>query len=211
MAFVMSLMLTVPIIEVQVVVFMLQALVRLQVFSNHFAYIGERFGFRYFGLLNGISSLVAGSFGLLGYLLQVYSLFVAKGNFSLSYFFVAALVLSSSIFPFVLRKKDQHNAAVEEEKRENGDLETQTGDEANDLVAGVNGTDDEEYYGAMVEDPSYDAFMAFFDPSYEAFLVFLYSPSEQAPKDETKAEKATSTARGCREMGPKLRIAGPVH
>ena len=191
MAFVMSIMLTVPIIEVQVVVFMLQALIRLQLFSNHFAYIGERFGFRHFGLLNGISSLMAGSFGLLGYLLQVYSLFVAKGNFSLSYFFVAALVLSSSIFPFVLRKKDQHNAAVEEEKRENGDLETaQTGDEGNILLAGVNGTDDEEYYGAMVE-----------DPSYEAFLAFLYSPSEQAPKDETKAEEATSTARGCGEMG----------
>ena len=68
MAFVMSIMLTVPIIEVQVVVFMLQALVRLQVFSNHFAYIGERFGFRHFGLLNGFSSLVAGSFDLLGYL-----------------------------------------------------------------------------------------------------------------------------------------------
>jgi len=199
MAFVMSLMLTVPIIEVQVVVFMLQALIRLQLFSNHFAYIGERFGFRHFGLINGISSLVAGSFGLLGYLLQVYSLFVAKGNFSLSYFFVAALVLSSSIFPFVLRKKDHHDAAVEEEKRENGDLEiARTGDEGNVLVAGVNGTDDEEYYGAMVEDPSFDAFMAFLDPSYEAFLAFLYSPSEQAPKDETKAEKATSTAQGCR-------------
>lgn len=106
MAFVMSLLLTVPNLELQVMVFLLQALVRLQVFSNHFAYIAERFGFRHFGLLNGISSLIAGMFGLLGYMLQIFSVFIANGNFGLSFFMVAGLVLSSCVFPFVLKRKD---------------------------------------------------------------------------------------------------------
>ena len=77
----MSILLTIPIIELQVVVFPLQPFVRLQVFSNHYAYLAERFGFRHFGLLNGISSLVAGTFGLLGYTLQIFSVYIANGNY----------------------------------------------------------------------------------------------------------------------------------
>ncbi len=106
MSLVMSILLTLPIIEVQVIVFLLQALVRLQVFSNHFAYIAERFGFRHFGLLNGISSLIAGAFGLLGYPLQIFSVFIAAGNFGVSYFIVAGLLITTGIFPFVLKRKD---------------------------------------------------------------------------------------------------------
>jgi len=137
MALVMSLLLTVPNIEVQVVVFLLQSLVRLQVFSNHFAYIGERFGFRHFGLLNGISSLVAGAFGLLGYMLQIFSVFIANGNYGLSYFIVAGLILSSSIFPILLKRKDQAKLAEADQVKlaevESSASESKDGDIHKDL------------------------------------------------------------------------------
>lgn len=45
MAFVIAILLTIPIIEVQVFKFLVQALVRLQVFTYLFAYIADRFGF----------------------------------------------------------------------------------------------------------------------------------------------------------------------
>jgi len=175
MALVMSLLLTVPVIEVQLIVFMLQALVRLQVFSNHFSYLGERFGFRHFGLLNGISSLVAGAFGLLGYTLQIYSLFIAKGNFSLSYFMVAVLVVASSLFPYVLKQKDR--SVIQKD----------------DVHAG-------EQIDETVDSSSFDAFLEFLYGSrwvpsgYEAFQEFLYGPSEEEPQDETKVNNSiTST------------------
>mmetsp|Transcript_6881 Transcript_6881/g.15208 ORF Transcript_6881/g.15208 Transcript_6881/m.15208 type:complete len:1147 (+) Transcript_6881:201-3641(+) len=171
MALVMAIMLTIPIIEVQVVVFLLQALVRLQVFSNHFSYIGERFGFRHFGLLNGLSSLVAGSFGLLGYLLQIYSLFVAKGAYSMSYFMVAGLVVSSSIFPFILKKKDQ--AAMEKEKRREGRESIKVN--GGELGKQFKQSDGEETN--PISD-SFDEFLCYLsrvrDNSYESFLDFLY-------------------------------------
>jgi len=190
MAFTMSLMLTVPFIEVQVVVFLLQALVRLQVFSNHFAYIAERFGFRHFGLLNGISSLVAGAFGLFGYLLQIYSLYVADGNYGISYFFIAGLVLSSAIFPFVLKKKD--NAVKEEEPNEvvSGDTGVIVGDERKtDEDFNLVKMSDSEDTGV---DSSYQSFLDFLYPSieqtrYESFVKFLYGPPTQGTSSQQDA------------------------
>jgi len=194
MALAMSLMLTVPIIEVQVVVFLIQALVRLQLFSNHFAYLGERFGFRHFGLLNGISSLVAGAVGLLGYFLQIYSLFVANGNYGLSYFFVSAFVVSSCVFPFILRRKDRTEvesddteAVVDDSEREpneegsDKELQGKIFDHADALAA------DSSYDGFVgllySIDPSYDA-CSVKDSSYEAFLEYLYSSSRGAKLDQ---------------------------
>jgi MFS family permease len=116
LAFMSCVLLTIPIIELQIVVFILQAFVRLQIFSYHFAYLVERFGFRHFGLLNGISSLVAGLFGLCGYGLQIFTIFKAEGSFMISYCIVAALVLSTLVFPFVLRRLDRK---AEEEKTTN--------------------------------------------------------------------------------------------
>jgi len=109
MAFLMAMTLALPIIELQVIVFLVQALVRLQVFTYHFAYIADRFGFRHFGLLNGISSLIAALFGLAGYVLQIFSVYVTSGNFGVSYFFVSGLILASTLFPLLLRRADKSN------------------------------------------------------------------------------------------------------
>jgi len=198
MALAMSLMLTVPIIEVQVVVFLIQALVRLQVFSNHFAYLGERFGFRHFGLLNGISSLVAGAVGLLGYFLQIYSLFVANGNYGLSYFFVSGFVLSSCIFPFVLRRKDRAESEGDGTEALVDDSDRERNEEGGDKELGGKITDRDD---VLTTDSSYDVFVGLLysidpshdactveDSSYEAFLEYLYSSSRGAKLDQTFTE-----------------------
>lgn len=176
MAFAMSLMLTVPIIEVQMVVFLVQALVRLQLFSNHFAYLGERFGFRFFGLLNGISSLVAGAFGLLGFWLQIFSVFIANGNFGLSYFIVAGLVLSSTFFPFILKRKDKAKelAAIEE-----------SNDKRPMEVVESTHSQGQELGGA----DAYECDSAVEDPGYEAFLNYLYDNVPLARIDENKSDE----------------------
>lgn len=112
LAIVMTLLLTIPIIEVQIVVFICQALIRLQVFSYHFAYLAERFGFRHFGLLNGISSLVAGLLGLAGYWLQLFSIYVSNGSFATSYYMVAGLLALTLIFPITIQRIDKKEEQV---------------------------------------------------------------------------------------------------
>jgi len=200
MALAMSLMLTVPIIEVQVVVFLIQALVRLQLFSNHFAYLGERFGFRHFGLLNGISSLVAGAVGLLGYFLQIYSLFVANGNYGLSYFFVSAFVVSSCVFPFILRRKDRTEVESDDTEAVVDDSEREPNEEGSDkeLQGKIFGHGD-----ALTADSSYDVFFGLVysidpsclvkDSSYDAFLEYLYSSPKGAKLDRKETIITEST------------------
>merc|ERR1711862_943913 len=107
LAFLACVLIGIPIIELQIAVFIIQAFVRLQTFAYHFAYLAERFGFRYFGLLNGISSMVAGLFGLGGYGLQIFTIFKTKGSFVISYAIVGLLILSTLVFPVVLKKLDK--------------------------------------------------------------------------------------------------------
>ena len=61
----------VPVLEIQVIGFVVMSVSRLLIFSCHFAYILEKFGVKYFGILNGVSSLVAGMIGLLSFPLQL--------------------------------------------------------------------------------------------------------------------------------------------
>ena len=37
---------------------------------------------------------------------QIFSVFIAAGNFGVSYFIVAGLLITTGIFPFVLKRKD---------------------------------------------------------------------------------------------------------
>lgn len=106
MAFIACVLLAIPTIELQILTFVIQAFVRLQIFSYHFSYLQERFGFRHFGFLNGISSLVAGLIGLCGYGLQIFSIYQADGSFTISYIIVAAVILSTLAFPIVLKRLD---------------------------------------------------------------------------------------------------------
>ena len=55
----------------------------------------------------------------MGYGLQIFSVFVANGNFGISYIFVTVLVCVSSIFPFILKKQDQKKEAEKAELQKN--------------------------------------------------------------------------------------------
>lgn len=136
MAFVSCVLLTIPVLELQIATFILQSFVRLQMFAYHFSYLQNRFGFRHFGILNGISSLVAGVFGLGGYGLQIFSIYVMDGSFVVSYVIVGALILSTLFFPFILKrieteiqetpetKKQETLEVKESEQVSNKDLQT---------------------------------------------------------------------------------------
>ena len=112
MAFIACVFLAIPIIELQIFTFVIQAFVRLQIFAYHFNYLQERFGFRHFGLLNGISSLVAGLVGLCGYGLQIFSIYQAEGSFLISYVIVATVILATVAFPTILKRLDTKELAV---------------------------------------------------------------------------------------------------
>jgi hypothetical protein len=154
LAFLACVLLTIPLIELQIAVFVILAFVRLQTFSYHFAYLMDRFGFRHFGLLNGISSLVAGLFGLWGYGLQIFSIFKAEGNFMISYFIVAALVLSTLIFPILLERLDARSQATELSAEDEA-----TGDSDDNRATKHSG--DNQSTNSGEEDPGYASFLDF--------------------------------------------------
>merc|ERR1712226_890454 len=77
-------------------------------FSYHHAYLLDKFGIQYFGLLNGISSFFAAILGLVGYPLQL--LAVQIGNYSITFIPIGVVVLLVGLFPFFLGKKEQAEA-----------------------------------------------------------------------------------------------------
>jgi len=99
-----AVVLLLPSLEVQVLGFLLQSLGRLMLFSFHHAYIQDRFGSEYFGTLNGISSLMAAILSLLSYPFQLLSVFALKGNFSMLFVPIGALLLLSALFPLIHRR-----------------------------------------------------------------------------------------------------------
>ena len=70
MAFVTTILLIILIIEVQVIAFLMQSLVRLQVFTYHFAYLHMLPTDLAFGILDCWNGISSGLFDLLGYMLQ---------------------------------------------------------------------------------------------------------------------------------------------
>mmetsp|Transcript_60775 Transcript_60775/g.100949 ORF Transcript_60775/g.100949 Transcript_60775/m.100949 type:complete len:1477 (-) Transcript_60775:181-4611(-) len=104
-------LLTLPVLETQVLTFAVQAGARLMLFSVHFGYIGQRFGFKHFGILNGISSLLAAVLGLSNYPLQLFSVYVAEGNFTIALSFIGGGVVLSAAFPLSLAMQNRRAAA----------------------------------------------------------------------------------------------------
>jgi L-gulonolactone oxidase len=104
--------LLVPVLEIQVFAFALQAVARLLVFSVHHTYTLEKFGVEYFGMLNGVSAFVAATFfALFAYPLQLFSLYVAEGDFSVSLGIVSGAMVLSSAFPVLYRQQKVSNWA----------------------------------------------------------------------------------------------------
>ena len=97
-----------PSLQLQIFGFMLISFSRLLLFSCHHAYILDTFGIEFFGTLNGISSLIAASFGLLSYPLQLFSL---STSFSLSFLLIGVGMLLTGFFPFMLHRHPISNWA----------------------------------------------------------------------------------------------------
>lgn len=105
---VVLLVVCVPQLQPQVAGFALLSFARLMLFSFHHAYILDKFGIEYFGLLNGVSSLVAAMVGLLSYPLQLLAL---QTSYSFAFIPIAAAIAVSAVFPFFLRRVPVSNWA----------------------------------------------------------------------------------------------------
>lgn len=82
-------------------------------------------------MLNGISSLIAGLFDLLDYMLQVLSVYSTRGNFGISFFTAAALILCTVLFPLVQGCLDLAEAQA---SNDNGNKGAEQNDEENHVV-----------------------------------------------------------------------------
>lgn len=104
-------LLLMPQLEVQMITFLLQGMVRLMIFTYHHTYLVDRFGLEHFGILNGVTSLVAGVFGLLGYPLQLFAVYILRGDFVYTLALLSILLLLSAAFPLYLRRMKMSNWA----------------------------------------------------------------------------------------------------
>jgi len=101
----------VPVLEVQIIGFILQSGARLMLFSFHHTYLLDKFGIEYFGVLNGLSSLFAAAVGLLSYPLQLLAVSYLRGSFALSFVPVGVCLLLGLAFPARLWRKPVSNWA----------------------------------------------------------------------------------------------------
>lgn len=101
--FVAILVITVPRLVPQVIGMVVLSCSRLMLFSFHHAFLLEKFGIEYFGLLNGLSSFIASLVGLLSYPIQLWA--VQIGNYSITFIPVGIAVLFTGLFGFFLRRQ----------------------------------------------------------------------------------------------------------
>lgn len=98
----------IPQLEPQVAGFVLMSFSRLMLFSFHHAYILDKFGIEYFGLLNGVSSFIAALVGLVSYPLQLYAL---TASYAFAFIPIGCGVAACIFFPVILRRRPVANWA----------------------------------------------------------------------------------------------------
>ena len=99
----------VPQLSPQIIAMVFLSFTRLMLFSFHHAFILDKFGIEYFGILNGISSFIAAIIGLLNYPLQLMAIDI--GSFSITFVPIAIVVVLVGAFPFFLNKHPVFNWA----------------------------------------------------------------------------------------------------
>ena len=97
-----------PSLAIQPLGFALLSLARLMLFSFHHAYLLDVFGIEFFGTLNGISSLMAATLGLVGFPLQLFAL---SSSYTVSFIPIAILLLLAGVFPIMLYRRRVTNWA----------------------------------------------------------------------------------------------------
>ena len=99
----------VPQLSPQIIAMVLLSCTRLMLFSFHHGFLLDKFGIEYFGILNGVSSLVAAIIGLLNYPLQLMAIEI--GSYSITFVPIAVAVVLLGVFPFLLNKHPVFNWA----------------------------------------------------------------------------------------------------
>ena len=78
----------------------------MQLFSFHFAYLPDRFGFTHFGTINGVTAVIAAFVGLASYPLTLAAVYGDGWGTPLTAVLVAAIVVSP-LGPILLVKEKQ--------------------------------------------------------------------------------------------------------
>jgi hypothetical protein len=81
-----------------------QACFRMQLFSFHYAYLPDRFGFAHFGTINGVTAVIAALVGLASYPLTLAAVYGDGWGTPLTVVLVAAMIVSP-LGPILLVKE----------------------------------------------------------------------------------------------------------
>ena len=102
----------VPSLQAQYATFLFWSTGRFALFAAYFAYLPEAFGFRYFGTVNGILSVLLATSALLPYPLTLLVLNVFGGQYwPINVAFLVVVLVTGSLYPLWLHRRTRRAAA----------------------------------------------------------------------------------------------------
>jgi len=104
LAVLMVCLLLVDNLQLQLLTFCVQACFRMQLFSFHYAYLPDRFGFAHFGTINGVTAVIAALVGLASYPLTLAAVYGDGWGTPLTVVLFAAMIVSP-LGPILLVKE----------------------------------------------------------------------------------------------------------